>query len=454
MRDLVLLAFIAIFLLMGLRRPFLWVLLYIYIDIVTPQKVGWGLIGELQLSLIAFLAAFAGWLLLDSKQGSRFSLRQGLIAALLVWCGITTLNADFPEAAWAKWDWVWKSLFFAAFLPLTLRTKLRLEAAALIMVLAAGSIIISAGIKTVLSGGGYGILVSLVQDNSGLYEGSTLSTVAIAIIPLIIWTARHGTIFPRSVWTIAFGAALVFAALLVPIGTQTRTGLICIAALGIMTLRSVRYRFVYAGLASAALLAALPFLPSAYTERMATITQFRADQSASTRVQVWSWTYEYAKQNPLGGGFDAYIGNSFTYDTHEVSDVGGSQVVESREITEESRAYHSAYFELLGEQGWFGLGLWLWLQAAGLWQMERIRRRLQHSDDPEDKRWCGLAVALQQGQIVYLIGAVFIGVAYQPFMFKLLGLQIALGIIMQRHLQQRTDRSRPASAPAAGAASA
>ncbi len=450
MRDIVLLGFIAAFLLMGLKRPFLWVLLYIYIDIVTPQKVGWGLIGELHLSLIAFLAAFAGWLFFDSKQGSRFALRQGLIVALLLWCGLTTLNADFPEAAWAKWDWVWKSLFFAAFLPLTLRTRLRLEAAALIMVLSAGSIIISAGIKTVLSGGGYGILVALVQDNSGLYEGSTLSTVAIAIIPLIVWTARHGTIFPRSVWTMGFGAALVFAAILVPIGTQTRTGLVCLVVLAILTLRSVQYRFVYAGLAGVALMAALPFLPASYTERMATMTQVRADQSASTRMQVWSWTVEYARQNPLGGGFDAYIGNSFTYQTREVSEEGGAQVVASREITEESRAYHSAYFELLGEQGWVGLGLWLWLQAAGLWQMERIRRRLKHSDDPADRRWRSLAIALQHGQIVYLVGAIFIGVGYQPFMFKLLGLQIALGIIMQRQLQQRDERLRPV----AGAASA
>jgi len=167
-------------------------------------------------------------------------------------------------------------------------------------------------------------------------------------------------------------------------------------------------------------------------------------------MQVWSWTVEYARQNPLGGGFDAYIGNSFTYQTREVSEEGGAQVVASREITEESRAYHSAYFELLGEQGWVGLGLWLWLQAAGLWQMERIRRRLKHSDDPADRRWRSLAIALQHGQIVYLVGAIFIGVGYQPFMFKLLGLQIALGIIMQRQLQQRDERLRPV----AGAASA
>ncbi|MFB0612122.1 putative O-glycosylation ligase, exosortase A system-associated [Aurantiacibacter poecillastricola] len=443
MRDLVLLGFVAAIAAMGLKRPFLWVLLYIYVDIVTPQKVGYGIITSISLSLLCFVAAFAGYVLLDSKKGSRFTLQQGLIVALLIWCGITTLGADFPEAASAKWDWVWKSLVCAAFLPLTLRTKLRLEAAALIMVLSAASIIISAGIKTVLSGGGYGTLVSLVQDNSGLYEGSTLSTVAIAMIPLTVWVARHGTIFTERKLAMAFAAALVFAALLVPVGTQTRTGLLCIAALGVLVLRSVRYRFVYAGLAGLGLLAAIPFLPAEYTERMATITEYRADESASTRVAVWRWTMDYVAENPMGGGFDAFLGNSFTYRTRQVVETGGTQSIEYAQVTDEGRAYHSAYFEVLGEQGVPGFLFWIALHASCLINMERIRRRLRKSEDEAGRRWHSLATALQNGHLVYLVGAVFVGVGYQPFMFMLLGLQIAFWSIMRREWTVEPVAPRP-----------
>ncbi len=77
MIDLALLGFIGLMLAMGLRRLFFWVLAYIYIDIVAPQKIGWGIITGLPVSLIAFVAAFAGWLLLDTKRGSRFTFRQG-----------------------------------------------------------------------------------------------------------------------------------------------------------------------------------------------------------------------------------------------------------------------------------------------------------------------------------------------------------------------------------------
>ncbi|HYD24901.1 MAG TPA: putative O-glycosylation ligase, exosortase A system-associated [Croceibacterium sp.] len=432
MLDVALIGFIGLLLALGLKRPFFWVLAYIYIDVVSPQKIGWGPIQSLPVSLIAFAAAFAGYLFLDSKRGSRFSLRQALILALFAYCGVTTLGAAFPEAAWTKWNWVWKALVFAAFLPLTLRTRLRIEAAALIMVLSIGTIIINGGIKTVLGGGGYGTLALLVREDSGLYEGSILSTAAIATIPLVLWLARHGTIFKPDWRVSTFAGGLIFAALLIPVGTAARTGLVAIAVLGSLLLRSVRYRFVYAGLAGLALLAAIPFLPQSYVQRMSTITQYQGDESASTRVEVWKWTLDYVRANPWGGGFDAYLGNSFTYQTSKTTGDPNNQSIEHREVTDKARAYHSSYFEMLGEQGWPGLFLWLWLQGLGVWQMERIRWRFAKREDGKASWQWGLATALQQAQLVYLVGAAFVGIAYQPFIFMLVGLQCALWSYVKR----------------------
>ena len=116
MLDLVFLAFIGYVLVLGLRRPFLWVLLYVYIDILAPQRIGYSAIASLPVSLIAFAAAFGGWVALDRKEGARFTLRQGLMALLLGYCFWTTGHADFPIEAHEKWDWVWKALVFAIFL--------------------------------------------------------------------------------------------------------------------------------------------------------------------------------------------------------------------------------------------------------------------------------------------------------------------------------------------------
>ncbi len=446
MLDLALAAFVLGLLALGLRRPFIWVLAYLYIDILAPQKISWFLLASIPISLIAFAAAFGGWLVADSKEGSRFTWRQGLLVLLLLYCGVTTRLADFPMEAAAKWDWVWKALVFAIFLPLTLRTRLRIEAAALFMVLAAGAIVIAGGIKTIFSGGGYGALALFVSDNTGLYEGSTLSTVAVAIIPLIAWLARHGTIFGQGRMVTLFALALGFACCLIPIGTQARTGLLCLALLAVLSLRTVKRRVLYLALMGLAGLAAIPFLPESYTQRMSTIENHAADQSASTRLAVWQWTLDYVAEHPFGGGFEAYRGNRLAMTLTEVSSAGNHVSVTQTQVVDAGRAYHSAYFEMLGEQGWPGLLLWLAIHAGGLVQLELLRRRLRRSDAPADRADAALATALQNGHCVYLLGSVFIGIAYQPFVYMLIGLQIALASQVARRSGMAVTR-RPLRPP-------
>ncbi len=442
MLDIALFLFIVAFLVAGVRRPFLWVLAYLYVDILAPQKIGWALMPAIKISLIAFCAAFAGWLLADPKRGARFSLRQAIMVALLAYCWFTTMNADFPEAAAEKWAWVWKAFVFAIFLPLTLTTRLRIESAGLIMILAVSAIIISAGMKTVTGGGGYENLYFFVNDNSGIYESSTLATVAIAIIPLILWFTRHGTIFPPDWRVRLFAYALIFACLMIPIGTEARTGLVCVAVLAVLMLREAKRRlaFIAAGVALAVM--ALPFIPQSYYDRMATIGSHDGDESASTRVAVWEWTLDYVKENPLGGGFDAFRGNSFTYDLPERVESGNTVAIDYRKVTDKGRAYHSSIFEVLGEQGYIGLGLWTWLHLLGLWHMERIRHRW-HKRIGDGEQWqAPLASALQYGQAIYLVGSLFQGIAYQPFILMLLGLQIGLWTYCRRLESERNRASR------------
>ena len=423
MRDLMLLGFLAAFFTLALGRPFLFVLAYAYVDIVAPQLIGYQLLANLHLSMVAAALAIGGWLIADARHGFNFGARQALMLLLLAYVGITTVYADFPEAAQSKWEWVWKSLFFAIFLPLTLRTRLRVESILLVMILSAAAMIITGGIKTILSGGGYGTLTLLVSDNSGLYEGSTASAVAIAIIPIILWLARHGTVFVPDWRVRTFCYALSFACLLIPIGTQTRTGLLCIAALAVLMLRDSKRRLLYIGGAAAMALMAVPFLPSSYTDRMTTIQDYQSDQSASTRLAIWGWTIEYVGGKPFGGGFEAYIQNRVSVQTVTSQTSGAVERISATTTQDAGRAWHSAYFEMLGEQGFPGLFLFLLIHVIGLARMQRLRKRYRNPAEGEE--WIApLATAFQNFQIVYLVGAAFIAVAFQPFIWMMLGAQI------------------------------
>ena len=442
MRDLAFVGFLAALLALGFRRPFLFVLAYVYIDTVSPQRLSWYLLNSVPLSMIVASLAFAGWLLMDRKAGFRFTARQGLITLLLAYAFYTTGRADFPIFAQEKWDWASKALAFAIFLPFTLRTKLRIEACLLFLVLSLSAIVIVGGIKTLVSGGGYGVLNLMVDNNSGLFESSTVSTIAIAAIPLILWLARFGTIFPPDWRVRIFAGALIFACLLMPIGTEARTGLVCMGALAVLMLRDVRRRFLYLGGAALITFAAVPFLPDSFTGRMATIHSYEGDQSAGVRLAVWSSTWNYAREHPLGGGFDAYRGNRIQVQTVASRQAGDVLIVSARTDEQQGRAYHSAFFEMLGEQGFPGLFLFLLIHGAGLVRMEIIRRRYRH--DRGETAWIApLATALQHFQIVYLVGAAFVGIAYQPFPWLVLAIQIGFDTWVVRREREKRGPARP-----------
>ena len=429
MHDLALVGFIVALIALGTQRPFLFVLGYAYVDIVSPQRLSYYLLNAVPVSLIFFVLAVGGFLAVDDKTGTRLSGRQAILILLLLWCGYTTFTADFPAAALEKWDWVWKALVFAVFLPFMLRTKLRLEALLLFMVLSASSLIVVGGIKTLLGGGGYGTLNLGLSDNSGLYEGSTISTVAIAIIPTILYLAKYGTIFPRGWMVRLFSLALVFSCLLIPIGTATRTGLICIGLVAVMGLRDSKRRILYMSAMAVALLAAIPLLPQTYTARMHTIQGYQSDESASTRIAVWGWTWNYVQDHPAGGGFAAYLQNHITL--HLTDNHGQSLGANSVEY-DKARAYHSAYFEMLGEQGFLGFGLWALLHVTSLFRLELLRRRFRRVPT-ESERWIApLATALQHGHIIYLVGALFIAIAFQPFIYMLIAAEIGLDSYIRR----------------------
>jgi probable O-glycosylation ligase (exosortase A-associated) len=449
-RDLAFIAFLFAMFGLGFRKPFLFLLTYVYIDLVSPQRLTYLLLNSVPISAIAAGLSLVSWLAFEDKRDTRVAPRQGLLLILLVYCYFTTTHADFPLEAKDKWEWVWKALAFAIFLPLTLRTRLRIEALLAFMILSAGSIIIVGGIKTILSGGGYGTLNLMVDNNSGLYEGSTISTVAIAIIPLILWFANHGTIFPPDRRVKLFCYSLCFACLLIPVGTSTRTGLLCIALLGVLMLRDVKRPLTYIGAAAVLGLMAVPFLPSAFTARMETIKTYKGDASASTRLAVWQWTIDYAKTHPFGGGFEAYRQNRIRYDKVKIAGDGPSVTVDTQTEVDSGRAYHSAYFEMLGEQGYPGLLLWLIVNVTGIVRMEVLRRRYAKADG--DQAWVApLASGLQNAHLVYMLGAAFIAIAFQPFVYMLIGAQIGLDTYLGRLRKEATGAPsmRRTRAPAA-----
>ena len=446
LRDLFFVSVLGAFFLLGLRRPFLFIPAYIYADLIRPQYLTYWALNSVPVSQILFFCAFGFWGLSRHKGRPNWGGRQSLMLLLFVYCGISTIFADFPVNALTKWDWVWKVGLFALFLPLTLVTRLRFEAVLLVSVLSIGTNAISSGIKTLLSGSRYGSASMLVDGNSGVYESSAFACIAIAIIPLLFSLLRAGTVFPsKSRLVQLYGIGLIFACLIVPVATEARTGLVCLFMLGLLLMRFVRHRFLYLVAVPLLIAAAVPLLPASFLDRMETITTPKSDNSASTRLAVWRWTLDYTRDHPFGGGFDAYLGNQLHFDLTldaRLDANNQSTAGTGATISQKGRAFHSAYFEMLGEQGWPGLGLWLMIHALTFIRLEQLIRRHRAQGAAPDPWLSTMALGVQQAHLIYLTGALFVGIAFNPFAFNILGLGIALTqLARQRHASANPNRA-------------
>lgn len=449
MRDLFMIGVLLLLFAAAFKRPFIMALGYIYVDIVQPQEVSWYLLNSVPVSMIFGLAAILFYLLFDEKRRPQFGALQVLMLLLLIWVTITTLNAQLPRPAWAKWDPAIKAIGFAIFLPFVLRTRQRIEAALLFLVLSLSTLVITGGIKTALGGGGYGALRLLVDRNSSLYEGSTISTVAIATIPLVLYLYRHSILVPRNRVTFLLAAGLVFSALLMPIGTEARTGLVCIAALGGLLLLSVKRKVIYLAAVAVAAIVAVPFLPASFTERMSTIKTYEEDASASTRLAVWEWTLDFVQEHPFGGGFGAYRLNNLEIELREREGEGSVTSETTKTVTDRARAYHSSYFEVLGEHGYPGIAIYLAMLIVALVQLRRVYKRFVTSE--EDHWLADAARALGFSLIIYMFGSLFVGIAFQSPQYYLIAFTAALAQIAAQRMPAKGAAPTPLRLSAASA---
>ncbi len=437
MRSLVLLGVYVAYLALGGSAPFVFGLGYIWTDLFTPQNVAYIILNQIPVSLIMALCAIGFYALADRRDPPRPTPSLGLLVVWIMWVSLTTTWADFPDAAWYKWNWAVKSIIFATVMPFLFRSRVQIEAAILTILLSISGNLISFGAKTIISGGGYGrqwTLGAAASSNTGLNESSTIALVSAAVIPLVLFLKRHSLIVPKS-WcaTIACVGITIFA-VMTCLGSFARAGLVSLLVLGgLIWVRSRRklVMLVCLGAIGAAL---FTVMPESWSERMDTMFKPHADSSAATRLEVWKWTLGYAADHPLGGGFDAYRSNAFTLHLPDGTDV-----------VEHGRAYHSMYFEILGEQGYVGFAIFTAMIGLFFWTMMRLARRAKAHPELEWLR--DLAHALMTFAAVYLCGGAFVGIAFQPLLYYVLALGICSGQCYRRCMDAPAAASRQAARP-------
>ncbi len=420
LRSLLMLAVYLSFLGLGAQAPFIATLGYVWVDTFQPQYIAYILLNQIPVAMIMGLAAFGSYFLMDRRHAPPPSTITIMMACLVVWVTMTLIWAQAPEAAWTKWDWAFKTLLFSTFIPFAIRSRVQIEAFVQVYVFSLAANFVPFGVKTLISGGGYGMNLGLVSGNAGLAEGGQLSTICLMMVPLCVFLSANARLTPQ--WKIVRLGYLGIAglAIVTAIGTYERSALIGLAALGAFMWVQSKNKFMMT-LACLAVAAGIAFATGEkFLQRMSTIGSYQSESSAAHRVLVWKWTLEFVATHPLGGGFDSYRINHI-----EIPASDGHPATIAF-----AKAFHSSYFEMLGEHGYPGFVLFI---AITIGTMSKLRKVVKWSRSHPDVKWTGdLASAVISGMTVFLTSGAFVGLAFQPMFWYFVALGVSIYAYMLR----------------------
>jgi len=166
-------------------------------------------------------------------------------------------------------------------------------------------------------------------------------------------------------------------------------------------------------------------MPVEWQDRMLGITHYQQDGSAMGRINAWWMAFNLAKDHPLvGGGFGTFRTAMFAIYAPNPDDFHDA---------------HSIYFEVLGEHGFIGLGLFVSLGALALRTGGKIIRQCRGI---ADLQWiANLASMLQASLIGYFVGGAFLGLAYFDFYYQLVALIVVLRVLVEDYLAAHQEAS-------------
>lgn len=393
-----------------LFRPWIGILVWTWLGFMNPHRLAWGFSTEMPFAYIVALTTLVSMLL--SREPKRIPwTRESVVLLLFVcWMVITTIFAVYPPLAQEQLVKVLKIqlMIFVAMMLIT--NKERLNALVLTIALSIGFFGFKGGIFTIVHGGVYrvqGPSMSFIAGNNELGLAMAMT------IPLLYYCAR----FAERAWLRAGLYTVMVLTALAAIGTQSRGALVGMVAMGTMFWLKSRQKFMIAVYAVTAVMLVIAFMPPEWYERMATIKSYQEDNSATSRINAWRMAWNLASDRPLGGGFETFGYEMFQRYAPNPDDY---------------RDVHSVYFEVLGEHGFIGLGLFLtlagftWFSASGL---------IRETRAVPEMRWLGeLAAMIQVSMIAYATAGAFLGMAYFDYLYNLVLIVVVGRSILARHL--------------------
>ena len=388
MRDLFLVGVVAISVGFTLRFPFIGVLIWEWFALMNPHQEAFGFARSLPLNLIVAGSAVLSWVLSEEPKKIPRNAMTMLFLVFLVWMTFNSFFSFNTTWSWPYWDRTWRIFALGFLMAATATNRVRIDAIIWVAAISLMFYGVKGGIFTLTTGGTYKVYG---PDSTIISDNNQLALAVLMSMPLIEYLRSTAS---SKLIKLILVACLVTSAVAV-LGSYSRGAYIAMAAIGIFYLKQARRPLLYIAISIAVIIPALHFMPQSFFDRIDTLNSISQDGSFQGRVMAWKVAFRYATEHfPFGAGF---YGPQLNAIFHQYFP------------GEEAHAAHSIYFQVLGEHGFIGLGIYLAIVLVAFKYCWSIMHRTWRLKDLWQHR---LTRAIQTSLMAFFVGGAALSMAY------------------------------------------
>lgn len=418
MRDFLVLAIILGSAPICLFNPYFGVLMWYWVTYFNPHRFTWGFAYDMPIAAMIAAPTLVGTLFARKSLRSLAVRESILLLFLWAWFTFTYVHAqniplfagNMADAAY-EMGHISKILLFTLVMILLVTSKERLHGVVLVTAGSLGLLAVKGalfGIRTSGEARVWGPPDSFLADNNAF--GLALNMC----LPLLFFLALHEK---RRWMRVALWIAFV-STILVILLTYSRGALLGLAAVFAGIVLKSRHKVIGAFVMVVVAFLVISFAPEAWMARMGRFASGELDDSAQQRLVSWGTSWNFSHDYPItGGSFDV------------LPNVGVFQRYQPRPLPLGflSSGPHSIYFQLLADQGFPGLGLFLFLIGSCFWSLWRTR--VQARFMPNAAYLVPYTHMVELSIVAFMVSGAFLGFVYLDVIYEMVGLVVVIKVL-------------------------
>lgn len=420
MRDLIILVLLVGGCAWSLRSPWVGAMLWAVVSLGSPhQQFGYAAAGW-PVGLAVAGCTLLGLLVTKERRNPFGNAAVVLTLALAIWMTIAQPFAFEPDLSYELWE---RSIKIFALLFITIAlidTREKLNVFVWANVVAIGYYGVKGGLFSIATGGQF-----IIIGPGGFIGGNNeLALAEIMVLPLMRYLQLQYT---HKWMRRGLGVCMGLLAISI-IVSHSRGALVGMAAMLLFFWLKNDNKFRWGLIIVIASVVILGAMPDEWWNRMDTIKSYEEDTSAQGRINSWWLAWNVATDRITGGGFRLTVPWIFAKYAPNPKMIFVA---------------HSIYFQLMGEQGFIGLiiflliGVTTWLNASRMIRAGRTR--------PELKWAAELGAMVQVSMIGFAVSGAFLSMAYFDLPYNVMAMT-AVGLYL---IARKTEA---AAAPVASVA--